>query len=392
MQQLGGVFTFREKCCKISEKAVICMNPYDPKRPLYENGDSSYRKNTQSDPYERGFADRLYDEDEPVFAEPEWEEPEAWAQEAPPEQPRRKRKKHRFRRFLLKLLLLLLALVIVTLAALHFLAKQPAAQAAAHRDGSSTILLAGTDASGDRTDTLMLLNVNRDTRRLSLLSIPRDTRVNCTYSPQKINGAYGVNGGGTEGMESLMGYVEDCVGFRPDGYVLIEMEVFVELVDLFGGVEFDVPMDMDYDDPWQGLSIHLQKGLQTLDGGQAMGLVRFRSGYAMADLERVNVQRRFVSAAIDQWSSPKYFFRYFRALSLVTDRMLTDLSKRELVWLAESAALCGVDDLMTATVPYYLGEVYVYIDGDGEYLDLINTYFNPYTRQVTLDDLNLAYQ
>lgn len=149
---------------------------------------------------------------------------------------------------------------------------------------------------------------------------------------------------------------------------------------------------MDYDDPWQGLSIHLQKGLQTLDGGQAMGLVRFRSGYAMADLERVNVQRRFVSAAIDQWSSPKYFFRYFRALSLVTDRMLTDLSKRELVWLAESAALCGVDDLMTATVPYYLGEVYVYIDGDGEYLDLINTYFNPYTRQVTLDDLNLAYQ
>lgn len=388
MQLFGGVFTFRENCCKISEKAVIGMNPYDPKRPLYQNGDSSYRKNT--DPYERGFADRLYEEAEPMYEESEfYDEPEY---DEPEERPRRKRKKHRFRRVLLKLLLILLALAIAAVAALHFLAKQPTEQTAAHKDGSSTILLAGTDASGDRTDTLMLLNVNCETRQLSLLSIPRDTRVNCSYSPQKINGAYGVNGGGTEGMESLMGYVTDCVGFRPDGYVLIEMDVFVELVDLFGGVEFDVPMDMNYDDPQQGLSIHLTEGLQTLNGEEAMWLVRFRSGYAMADLERVNVQRKFVSAALDQWTSPKYFFRYFRALSLVTDRMLTDLSKRELIWLAESVALCGVDDLMTATVPYYLGEVYVYIDGDGDYLDLINTYFNPYTRQVTLDDLNLAYQ
>lgn len=369
------------------------MNPYDPKRPLYRNGDSSFRKNTQNDPYERGFADRLYEDrieplrDESEFDEPEYDGSEYDAEEREERKPRRRRKKHRFRRFALCLLLILFALA----AAVHFLAKQPTGEAA-HKDGSSTILLAGTDASGDRTDTLMLLNVNRETRQLSLLSIPRDTRVNCTYSPQKINGAYGANGGGAEGMEALLDYVTDCVGFRPDGYVLIEMETFVELVDLFGGVEFDVPMNMDYDDPQQGLSIHLTEGLQTLDGEEAMWLVRFRSGYAMADLERVNVQRQFVSAAIDQWTSPKYFFRYFRALSLVTDRMLTDLGRRELLWLAESVALCGTDDMLTATVPYYLGAVYVYIDGGDGYLDLLNTYFNPCTRQVTEGDLSLACQ
>lgn len=367
---------------------------------LFQNGDPSFRKlpPIEADPYEKGFADRLYADDtipsqEDFAASDDTDfEVEPDEDELPPRRKHRylKRKKRRFLRFLGKTLLVLVLLVAVMLAALHFLAARPG-EGDGHRKNVTTVLLAGTDASGNQTDTLMLLNVNRDEKRLSLLSIPRDTKVNSTYLPHKINGAYVANGKGAEGMDALMGYVADCVGFRPDGYVLIDLDVFVELVDLFGGVKFNVPQDMFYEDPSQDLYIDLKAGEQRLDGEQAMGLVRYRSGYSMADLQRVQVQRDFLVSAVSQWKSPTHLIDALRALPLLEKNTLTDLSFRELTWLAESAVLCGTDDMVMQTVPYYLSDVYVCIDAGDAYLDLINTYFNPYETEVGYGDLNIAY-
>lgn len=373
------------------------MKPYD-----YEN-DHSFE---EEDPYERGFADKLYEDcEEPVYTDdPQYDYMQETPQ--PPLQPRpsaaerqvqqsytpKKKKKHRVLRAFGKILLVIVLLLGVLIGAAHFLASQPMADnGRARKDGCTTILLAGTDESGDRTDTIMLLNINRDEKRMSLMSIPRDTKVNSTYVPHKINSAYGVNGKGEEGMDSLMDYVADCIGFRPDGYVLLELDVFIELVDLFGGVEFDVPMDMNYEDPSQDLYIHLNKGVQTLDGEQAMGLVRFRYGYADADIGRVSVQRDFMLAAIGQWASVKNVFKLPQALRLFGKYALTDLSTRNLLWLAESVVLCGTDDMFMTTVPFYLTGDYVAIDADGDYLDLINEYFNPYERDIGWDDLDIAY-
>ena len=104
-------------------------------------------------------------------------------------EPPQKKKKHRFARGLGKLLLILLVLFALVIGVMLLLAKQPKAEETlgARRDGCSTILLAGTDKSGDRTDTVMLLSVDRSAKRLTLLSIPRDTKVNSTYTPHKIN-------------------------------------------------------------------------------------------------------------------------------------------------------------------------------------------------------------
>ena len=189
-------------------------------------------------------------------------------------EPPKKKKKHRFARGLGKLLLILLVLFALVIGVMLLLAKQPKAEETlgARRDGCSTILLAGTDKSGDRTDTVMLLSVDRSAKRLTLLSIPRDTKVNSTYTPHKINIAYGVNGKDQEGMEALMDYVTELVGFRPDGYVLIDLDVFVDLVDKMGGVKFDVPCDMDYSDPAQDLTIDLKAGMQRLNGPRALPL------------------------------------------------------------------------------------------------------------------------
>lgn len=302
------------------------------------------------------------------------------------------KKKHTGRRVLLSLFGILLLLVALGIGGLHLLGKQPKGESdGVRKSGSTTILIAGTDASGDRTDTIMLMNINRSEKRISLMSIPRDTKVNSTYTPHKINSAYGVNGKGKEGMESLMDYVSDCVGFRPDGYVLVDLDIFVELVDLMGGVEFYVPCDMDYDSEAQGLSIHLSEGLQMLDGEQAMGVVRFRSGYAMADIQRVSVQRDFIMAALKQWASLKNVSKLPAAMKLLKEYSVTDLSTRNLIWLAESAALCGTSDMQMMTIPYYLDSYYVIVSAGDELFEMVNTYFNPYEKDVTWDDLNIAY-
>lgn len=401
----------------------------------------------EEDPYEKGFADKLYEDDDeedltvkkpepqPVIRaynadyhrapprdragetqqprraredatqryyavqEPEYRAPQKPRRKAEPqpaayEEPETpKKKKHGFGKGLAKFLLVVLLIIALLTGVLFLVAKQPvdANCDLARKRGNSTILLAGTDASGDRTDTIMLLNIDRKAGKLSLMSIPRDTKVNSTYTPHKINAAYGVNGSGEQGMDALMEYVSECIGFRPDGYMLIDLNVFVELVDLMGGVRFDVPCDMYYNDPTQDLYINLQAGEQKLNGEQAMGVVRFRSGYAMADLERVNVQRDFLSAALHQWVSVKNLWKLPKALSLLLDHTLTDLSTANLLWMAESVVLCGTGDMMMTTIPHGL-------NGDGEYvlidaqetLDLVNESFCPYEQGITMDDLYIA--
>lgn len=81
----------------------------------------------------------------------------------------------------------------------------------------------------------MLFSVNRATGKMSLVSIPRDTLIYCEYSVPKINSAYGWASGGEAGMEQLLMRVEEIIGFRPDGYVLVDLSVFEKLVDTMGG-------------------------------------------------------------------------------------------------------------------------------------------------------------
>ncbi len=303
------------------------------------------------------------------------------------------RKPHRFRRFVLKLLLVLVVLFAALTAASRLLASQPEYDGeytlGARKDGVSTILLIGTDAGGTRTDTLMLLRVGTSDDTMSLVSIPRDTRVNGSYSVPKINGVYGVNGGGEEGMTMLLQRVAECIGFYPDGYLLVNLDSFVELVDIMGGVTFDVPQDMYYADPSQNLYINLQAGEQTLNGEQAMGLVRFRSGYAQADLTRGSVQRDFVSAAADQWVGPGLILKAPQLLAWLNGNVETDLSVRNLAWLAW--AVLGADQVNTEMLPgtaVNMAGSYYILDAAGV-ADVVNRCLNPYARDITTADLQI---
>ena len=293
----------------------------------------------------------------------------------------------------LRILAVLVLLLAILTAAFHFLiASQPEAENAlsARKPGTSTILVAGTDEGGYRTDSMMLVNVDRTEKTISLVSIPRDTLIYCEYSVPKINSAYGWAGGGEQGMQELLLRVSEIIGFTPDGYIVVDLSIFRQLVDLMGGVTFDVPVDMHYSDPTQDLSIDLQAGKQHLNGEQAMQVARFRSGYATADLGRIEVQRALVSAAIRQWVSPKGAIHLPQAVKLVADHTNTDLSTRNLLWLAESFLLCSRSDIRSATLPGYAanfssGSYYV-LDAAGV-ADIVNQYLNPYEKGVEAVDL-----
>ena len=292
-----------------------------------------------------------------------------------------------------RVILVLVLLLAIGAAAFHFiLARQPESDTAlsVRKPGCATILVAGTDEGGYRTDSMMLVNVDRETKAISLVSIPRDTLIYCEYSVPKINSAYGWAGGGESGMQELLLRVSEIIGFEPDGYVVVDLNVFEQLVDLMGGITFEVPVDMHYNDPTQGLSIDLQAGKQHLNGNQAMQVARFRSGYATADLGRIEVQRDLVSAALRQWVSPKGLLHLPKALKLIEESSNTSLTKSNLLWLVESFLLCSRSSIRTATLPgaaanFSSGSYYV-LDASGV-AEMVNEYLNPYEKGVQADQL-----
>ena len=307
-------------------------------------------------------------------------------------EPRKKKKRHGFRNFVLTLLILALILTAVVVFVLPKQPKAPDAGLGTRRDGVSTVLLAGTDQSGARTDTLILLTADRQAKSLSLVSIPRDTLVDGSYAVPKINSVFGVNNGGEEGMDMLLTRVAQCIGYRPDGYMLIRLDAFVNLVDALGGVTFDVPVDMFYNDPSQDLYIDLVAGTQTLTGEEAMGVVRFRSGYTDADLGRVQVQRAFLSALIDQAVSPEGIAKSPLLLQILMEHTDTDLSARHLLWLAESLLFCDRSNIQTVTLPgsaRMIGGGSYYVLDPESVAQTINTYCNPYEKEITAADLEI---
>ena len=316
---------------------------------------------------------------------------------AKPAKPPKRRKKHRGLMLLLGIVLVRVALVVGVYVWIRSSIKMPETTQpiGARKEGAATVLLCGTDQEGTRTDTMMLLYLNAQEQAVTLVSLPRDTLTHtASGNDAKLNSAYGRNNGGEEGMEALLDYVADIIGYRPDGYMLITLDAFVDIVDLMGGVEFDVPMDMFYEDSSQDLFIDLKEGKQTLDGYAAMGLVRFRKGYYDQDLGRVDVQRQFLSACMDQWLTLPNLVKLPQILSTMHASSESSLTTGNLLWIAYTAWRSGLGNLQTETLPGYAdmldGVSYYILDPEGV-ADVINRCCNPYTREIDASDLNIVY-
>lgn len=263
------------------------------------------------------------------------------------------------------------------------------------KEGMYTFLLVGTDLGDGNTDTIMVASYDTKEQQASIMSIPRDTMINESWDIKKINSVYSRTGGS---IDSLAKRVQKLVGFKPDFYVKVDLSMFVKLVDLVEGVEFDVPQDMDYDDPYQDLHIHLKKGVQVLDGQHAMELVRFRR-YAEGDIKRVEVQQAFMKALIKECLSLQHWGKIKAYIDLAMENVQTDLEAGSVVWFAANVlGLNGVpalkmEDVYTCTIPGdYWGETWSRATHQNQsyvtiypkkVVELVNERFNPYEQRVT---------
>lgn len=182
---------------------------------------------------------------------------------------------------------------------------------------SYNILILGVDDVSSSTDVMMIAHVDEQKGTLSILQIPRDTYINKNVGGykniSKANSMYAaslsyfkntVGQGNNQARESALNDVTnqftDALGVKVDFYVLVDTDAFVYIVDKVGGIEYDVPMDMDYDDDVQDLHIHLKAGKQKLTGDMAEQLIRFRSGYTKGDLDRMELRANFINEMVKQ--------------------------------------------------------------------------------------------
>ncbi len=269
------------------------------------------------------------------------------------------------------------------------------------KEGVYTFLLVGTDMDDGNTDTIMVASYDTKNQAVSIMSIPRDTMINESWDIKKINSVYSRY---KDGMDALKKRIKTLVGFAPDFYVKVDLSMFVELVDLIGGVEFDVPQNMKYDDPYQNLHINLKKGVQTLDGEKAMELVRFRR-YSEGDVKRMEVQQNFMKALIKECLSMKNWGKIKSYIDLALENVQTDLEFGSVVWFAANVlgvnsgvSALDMDDVYTCTLPGdYWGtawsrttntqQSYVTIYPK-EVVKLVNERFNPYEQKVTTSMLD----
>lgn len=255
-----------------------------------------------------------------------------------------------------------------------------------------TILIVGKDVAGLNTDTMMLCRYDSVDHKLNVCSLPRDTLVNISASTKKLNNVYAAN---NADIDALLDGVKDITGFRPDNYVLIDTDVFVKMIDALGGVDFDVPVEMFYDDPGQHLHIALNKGYQHLDGEQTMGCFRFRHTYANGDLQRIDVQHDLIKACASQWLQLGNWSKLLPAAKIVLDNAKTDLTYGNMQWYAKEFFKMSSDDISFMTIPSSGAMIrnlsYVTIKVD-DWITMVNTYLNPTETPITKEDCNILQQ
>lgn len=266
----------------------------------------------------------------------------------------------------------------------------------AHGRGSEVTdyLVAGIDNTGSLTDVIMIVSVNSVNKTVSILQIPRDTYVDLDIPTNKYNAIYSHHDKGESGMEKLVSQVEKDFGVKISNYFAVTTGGFRSMVDAVGGVEIDVPIDMNYDDPKQDLHIHLKKGKQLLDGKKAEQFVRYRKGWSQGDVGRLSAQQLFLSAFKSKIRDMSAAETASKLLPIVKKPdFKTDMSALDMMNLYNSQRDISLQNSAVYTMP---GEYYTSSEGLSMYsvhkadlLAILNKSFVASEVTLTEDDIDI---
>lgn len=243
------------------------------------------------------------------------------------------------------------------------------------------------------TDMILYVHFNNETGEMKMLQIPRDTMVTTDRS---VSGNYRINNiaktqaadSNSMNMAALCTQVSNMYQLPIDGYMTIRLEMLVQLVDTFGGIELYVPQEMDYK------GSHLDQGYQTLNGDACEFLLRTRHIYNNGDIGRLNMQRQFYSALFRRLKSIGNIWDVAKLTPAVLNYMETSLSASQLVSFAVSMLKIDSSKIMICQMPIkmagkYNGQAVVY-PARQEDADLLNQYFRENTGFVDASELQLC--
>ncbi len=266
------------------------------------------------------------------------------------------------------------------------------------REGVFSLLICATDEEEKRTDSMMVLVFDTKNRKANILNIPRDSLVDCdrTGSGRKINAAYAY------GVDEMLDEVSTVIGFRPDKYLVANFDAIAKIVDVVGGVDYDVPFDMSYHDASQDLSIEFKKGKQHLDGKQVVEYLRWRhnddgTGYDDGDIGRVTKLQDFLVTVGDAVLRPSNILKIPDIAAAVTENVKTDLSTSQILWIGMQGMKMDMEKDVkmetlygdSARVNFGL-DIWFYILDEDMIIDQINKSFNPYTYELTEDNFDIV--
>ena len=307
-----------------------------------------------------------------------------------------KKQKHRGRRIFGKIVLILLLIIIILVGIFAYKVYQ-------NGGGLTGIVttLVGTDPekvkslpdfyclllgkSEAMTDTIMVAKYSPSTGDAVLLSIPRDSFVgnnpNTATASDKINSKYQIS------PQRTIDAVNDLTGLNIKYYITVDTKALRDLVDAIGGVYFDVPIKMDYDDSSQDLYIHLEPGYQLLDGQKAEWLVRFRHNnngtsysyeYGDNDLGRMRTQREFLMAVAKQTLRLENITKINDILNVIEQEVETNIDFDTMMEYAPALLNINADNIQTGMLPgtaQYCNGVAVYLVDEDEAKQLVNELF-----------------
>ena len=288
-------------------------------------------------------------------------------------------------------------------------AELPDVAKSGRKEGYYTFLVAGQDVISGSTDTMILVSYDTKNKEIHAISLLRDTMINTSASSKRLNSVYTRNRGDKSlpedqrvenGMTALKKEVSKLTGIYPDFYVMVQWEAVGELVDAIGGVYFEVPFDMDYDDPAQDLHIHQKAGYRLLDGEDAMEVIRFRKNndfsISLGDSGRTEIQRDFLVAVLEECLQPDVLLKLPTLANIFLENVDTDLSVGNILAFAELAI--GMDpetDVTIVSMPWtgvwYNGASMV-VPIEDELLEILNDGINPYVDDIQSSDLQLMYK
>ncbi len=246
------------------------------------------------------------------------------------------------------------------------------------------VLILGGDKVNQNTDTILLVNFNPSDCKTSIMSIPRDTRVKINGRTRKVNFAYH-NGGANLAIST----VQDLLDVNIKYYVYINISSFRTIIDILGGVDFYVPVDMDYDDPTQNLHIHLDKGQQHLNGAQAEQYMRFRQPnpgagkeiykyYDGTDMNRITAQQAFIKEFIKQKMNVYYLPRLNSIINTIFKNIKTNFTMSEILNLSNYIGKIKSEEINWFTLPCKAvqTDLFYYVINSNEASEITSEYFS----------------